>query len=130
VPVKPEVEVGERLAPCEATATVVLTNTVDAEGGPPIVIGRLDEPNVPVEPGQTRQLVSIYVGVGQSVRRMLVDGVEAAADLGTERGLGVATVLVEIRPSQPTVIPAEVTDPGGVLTYRQQPLVVDDELDL
>jgi len=61
---------------------------------------------------------------------MLVDGVEAAADLGTERGLGVATVLVEIRPSQPTVIPAEVTDPGGVLTYRQQPLVVDDELDL
>ncbi|MBW3640750.1 MAG: DUF4012 domain-containing protein [Actinobacteria bacterium] len=119
-----------RTAPGEATATVELTNTVDAQAVPPIVIGRLDEPAFPVEPGQTRQLVSVYVGAGQQVRRMFVDGVEASADLGTERGHGVGTVLVEIRPSRPTVITAEVTDPGGLLTYRQQPLVVDDELAL
>ena len=119
-----------RTAPGLATATVVLTNTVDPTAVPPIVIGRLDEPTFPVEPGQTRQLVSVYAGVGQSVLRMFVDGVEASADLGTERGHGVGTVVVEIRPSRPTVITAEVTDRGGLLTYRQQPLVVDDELDL
>ncbi len=119
-----------RTAPGEAQATVELTNTVDAQAVPPIVIGRLDEPPYPVEPGQTRQLVSVYVGAGQQVRRMFVDGIEASADLGTERGHGVGTVIVEVRPSRPTVITAEVTDPGGELTYRQQPLVVEDDLAL
>jgi len=119
-----------RTAPGEATATVVLTNTVDAQSVPPIVTGRLDEPTFPVEPGQTRQLVSVYVGAGQQVRRMFVDGVEVSADLGTEQGHGVGTAIVEIRPSRPTVVTAEVTDPGGLLIYRQQPLVVDDELAL
>ncbi len=90
----------------------------------------LDEPTSPVEPGQTRQLVSVYAGAGQTVRRVLVDGVEVSADLGTEQGHSVGTAIVEIRPSWPTVLTAEVTDPGGLLTYRQQPLVVDDELAL
>ena len=119
-----------RTGPGTALASVELTNTVDASAVPPIVIGRLDEPTFPVEPGQTRQLISIYAGVGQKVRRMFVDGVEVPADLGTEAGHGVGTVVVEIRPSSPTVVTAEVSDPGGELTYRQQPLVVDDELDL
>ena len=120
----------ERTAPGEALVTVELSNTVDAASVPPIVVGRLDKPGFATEPGQTRQLVSVYVGLGQSVRRVLVDGVETAADLGTERGRGAATVVVEIRPSRPTVVTAEVTDPGGRLLYRQQPLVVDDELAL
>lgn len=120
----------ERTEPGEATVTVELTNTVVAAVVPPIVTGRLDDPPFPVEPGQTRQLLSIYAGAGQTVRRVLVDGVEASADIGTERGHGVATVAVELRPSRPTVVVTELTDPGGTLTYRQQPLVVDDELDL
>lgn len=117
-----------RTRPGQGTATVELTNLVEAGAVPPIVVGRLDDPPGPVEAGQTRQLLSIYVGVGQTVRRVTVDGVEAAADIGVEQGHGVATVPVEIRRSRPTVISAEVTDPGGVLTYRQQPLVVDDSL--
>ena len=120
----------ERTAPGQALVTVQLRNTVVAAAVPPVVIGRLDEPAYAVEPGQTRQLLSVYVGVGQVVRRVLVDGVEVAADLGTEQGHGVATLLVEVRPSRATLVTAEVTDPGGELLYRQQPLVVDDELDL
>ena len=122
-----------RTAPGEATASVSLTNTVVASAVPPIVTGRLDEtrgPRGPLEPGQTRQAVSIYAGEGQVVRRMLVDGVEVPADLGTERGHGVGTVEVELRTSRPTVVTAEMTDPGGLLTYRQQPLVVDDTLQM
>jgi hypothetical protein len=114
----------------QADVTVELSNTVEPSAVPPIVIGRLDDPPFEVEPGQTRQLLSIYVGVGELVERVLVDCVEASADIGTERGHGVATVLVEIRPSRPTVVVAEVTDAGGSVAYRQQPLVVDDELDL
>jgi hypothetical protein len=120
----------ERPGPGQGEVTVELSNTVDPGAVPPIVIGRLDDPPHDVEPGQTRQLLSVYVGVGERVQRVLVDGVEAPADISTERGHGVATVLVEIRPSRPTVVVAEVTDPGGRLIYRQQPLVVDDELDI
>lgn len=40
------------------------------------------------------------------------------------------TVQVEVGPSGPTTVTARVTDPGGTLVYRQQPLVVDDTLDL
>ncbi len=61
---------------------------------------------------------------------MQVNGEDVLVTLDTEQGHGVATVLVEVAPSAPTVVTAELTDPGGVLTYRQQPLVVDDELDL
>lgn len=120
----------ERTARGEAVVTVALTNTVVASEVPSYVTGRLDNPRFAVEPGQTRLLLAVYVGVGDVVRRVLVDGVEAAAQISTERGHGVATVFVEVRPSRPTVVTVEVTDPGGTLVYRQQPLVVDDALDL
>src|SRR5450759_4381838 len=48
--------------------TVTLTNTVDPRAVPPIVTGRLDEPTIPGDPGQTRLLLSLYVGVGDEVR--------------------------------------------------------------
>jgi len=110
--------------------TVTLTNTVDPGAVPPIVIGRFDEPAEPGDPGQTRLLVSLYVGVGDAVQSVTADGVALGANLGSERGHGVATVAVEVSPQHPTVVTADVTDQGGELTYRQQPLAVDDTLDL
>ncbi len=118
-----------RTAPGRALITVELTNTLEGEV-PPVVTLREDKPPYPVEPGQTRQFVGIYVGVGQEVGRVVVDGEEVGPFRGTEQGHGVAIAPVEIRTSRPTVISAEVTDPGGELTYRQQPLVVDDTLAL
>jgi hypothetical protein len=110
--------------------TVTLTNTVDPRTVPPIVTGRLDKPTEPGDPGQTRLLLSLYVGVGDAVRSVTADGVALGANLGSERGHGVATVAVEVSPQHPTVVTADVTDQGGELTYRQQPLAVDDTLDL
>jgi hypothetical protein len=118
----------ERTGTGSAVATVELTNTVVPQGLPPVVTLRTDDPPPDAEPGQTSQLISVFVGHGQLVERVLVDGVEVGALIGTEQGHGVAIVRVEIRPSRPTVVTAEITDPGGTLTYRQQPLVVDDEL--
>lgn len=120
----------ERTGRDRALVTVELRNEVVAADVPPIVVGRLDPPAGPVEPGQTRVLLAAFVGVGDAVQRVLVDGVESAADLGSERGHGVGSVPVEVRPSRPTVVVFEVTDQGGPLVYRQQPLVVDDDLDL
>ncbi len=120
----------ERVGEGRARVQVTLTNLVEPATVPPIVIGRLDEPVEPVEPGATRLILSLFVGVGQEVRSVQVNGEAVLVRRDTEQGHGLATVLVEVAPSAPTVVTAEVTDPGGLLTYRQQPLVVDDELDL
>lgn len=118
-----------RTAPGKATVTVELTNTL-SEDVPRVVTFREDKPPYAVEPRQTRQLLGIYVGQGQEVGRVSVDGQEQGPYRGSEKGHGVAIVPVEIRTSRPTVIVAEVSDPGGILTYRQQPLVVPDTLEL
>lgn len=112
-----------------ARVTLTLTNTVDPERVPPVVIGREGGPPAP-ERGATRQLITFYVGAGQRVRAVAVDGQPAPMESGTERRHGWATVQVEIRPSRPTVVTADIDDPGGQLLYRQQPLAVPDRLAL
>ena len=69
-------------------------------------------------------------GSGEQVRSVQVDGREVSAQIGTERGHGVASALVQVRPSRPTVVTADVTDPGGTLVYRAPALAAPDELDL
>jgi len=120
----------ERRADGTAQVSVQLTNSVDPTAVPPVVIGRTDNPRTPVEPGATRFIVTIYVGVGQQVGSVQVNGQPMPAQFGSEKGHGAATFQVEVAPSAPTVITAEVSDPGGELVYRQQPLVVNDSLEL
>ena len=120
-----------RPAPGRGRVRVALTNTVvRPEGLSTYVTGRVGDPPPGAEPGQTRIQVEIYVGVGQQVRSVQVDGREVSPRLGTERGHGVASVLVEVAPSRPTVVTADVSDPGGELVYRQQPLPTPDALEL
>jgi hypothetical protein len=119
-----------RAAPDEARVTLTLRNNVRAGAVPPLVTGRLDHPAQHTELGATRQIVTLYVGVEQHVRAVRIDGKPAHFDSGTEREHGWATVQVEIAPSRPTIVSADVDDPGGRLLYRQQPLAFDDELAL
>ncbi len=123
-------KVGYRRVGGIGTVTVELTNTVDPAAVPPIVIGRLDDPEQPVDPGQTRLIVSLVIGVGEKFGEVRVNGKPVAVQIASEQGHGVAVVEVEVSPQRPTVIAADVTDPGGELVYRQQPLVVDDTLEL
>lgn len=120
----------QRRADGTAQVQVTLTNHVVPTAVPPVVTLRADKPQVPVAPGATRFILSIYAGVGQRVRDVLVDGQPVSMQTGTERGHGVGVVEVEVAPSAPTTVTATVTDPGGTLVYRQQPLVVNDTLDL
>jgi hypothetical protein len=113
-----------------ARVTITLSNLMKPAGLPYIVVGRFDKPKTAPEPGATRQIVTLFVGVGKRVLNVSVDGQPAATFNGREQGHGVASTPVEIRPSRPTVIVAEIEDPGGELDYRQQPLVVPDELAL
>ena len=118
-----------RHADGRATVTLTLRNSVDASEVPPIVIGRLDQHQVGGPAGTTRSIVAVYGSVGAQVR---LDESTCAPDnvqSGTERMHGWASCQVEIPPGVDVVVKAEVSDPGGVLRYRQQPLARDDALD-
>jgi len=120
----------ERNGDGTARVQVQLTNLVNPSAVPPVVIGRLDNPRTPTEPGATRVIVSLFVGLGEQVKSVQVNGQPVVAQFGSEGGHGAVTLQVEVAPSDPTVITAEVGDPGGELLYRQQPLVVSDSLDM
>jgi hypothetical protein len=113
-----------------ARVTVRLSTTVEPGRVPAIVTGRLDHPEVAPEPGATRQIITLYVGVRCRVRSITVDGRPVTLRAGTEQGHGWASVQVEIRPSRATIVTADIDDRGGQLIYRQQPLGVRDALDV
>jgi hypothetical protein len=120
----------ERRSRGTARVTVTLSNLMQPDAVPALVSGR--QAGVPPAPerGSTRQIVTLYCALERRITRVTVDGVLASMQTGTERGHGWASVLVEIPPSRPTTIVAEIEDPGGQLLYRQQPLVKPDQLAL
>ncbi len=118
-----------RPAPHRGLVVVTLTNLVPP-GVPPIVTLRLDRPSTPPVYGETRLLVTVYCSVHAAVIDMTVNGKPAPFVPGTERGHGTGTLLVSVRPGHPTVLVAGVTDPGGSVTYREQPLSVPDRVTL
>jgi hypothetical protein len=116
-----------------ARVSVTLRNLVAPDKVPPIVTLRADRQTFKPARGSQRQIITLYVAAGAGIRDVRVNGRAPGVGevtMGTERGHGWASVQVEIAPSVPVEITATVDDPGGVLTYRQQPLVVDDELAL
>lgn len=117
-----------RRADGTADVTITFTNLVEPAKVPPIVIGRLDNDGAGDPLGTTRQVVSTYLGTDQEVLAVGLDGKPAPLNLGSEKGHPVATVILEIAPKKATTLSLRVSDPGGELTYRQQPLVVDDDL--
>lgn len=119
-----------RPAAGEGRLRMVLSSTLPADRVPSYVSQWVGPRPADVEPGQTRVQVDVYVGFGQRVRSVQVDGREVSAQIGTERGHGVASALVQVRPSRPTVVTADVTDPGGTLLYRSPALAAPDALDL
>jgi len=118
-----------RPAPGTGRAELTLRNLVDPATVPPIVTGRLDH-NPTGRPGETKLLLTFFVSVGASVREVTVDGILVPVERGTEKGHGFASLQVLVAPGRPVTVVALLDDPGGPLTYRQQPLVVDDELSL
>ena len=124
----------ERLGPSVARVHLRLINTVDPNAVPPFVKTRADKfgpaPATASLDGTTTQILSFFVSRGSTVDRVRIDGTEVPAEFGTEAGHGYATVDVELRPGVPVELEAQISDRGGRLSYRQQPLFFDDLLDL
>ena len=126
--------VGYSRAGGRATATVTLLNTVDPTAVPDFVKSRVDKfgfnPTIKGLDGATSQLLTVYGGVGQNMYGVTIDGRTVPAEFGFEQGHPYMTVTVELRPRVPLVVGVTMSDAGGELLYRQQPLTADDALDI
>ena len=117
-----------------AVATVTLLNTVDAKAVPDLVKSRIDRygfnPTITGLDGSTSQILTIYGGYRQGLFKATVNGAPAVVEYGVESGHPYATTTVELKPGVPVRMDVTVSDFGGTLVYRQQPLAVDDTLKL
>jgi len=115
-----------------AVASVTLLNTVDAKGVPDFVKSRIDRygfnPTITGLDGSTSQILTVYGGNERGVFGATVNGSPAVFEYGVESGHPYATTTVELKPGVPVRVDVTLTDFGGMLVYRQQPLVVDDTL--
>ena len=114
-------------------ATVTLLNTVDPATVPPYVNSRVDLYGFQVKQGldgTTTQLLSVYGGVRAQLFGVKLNGATVPVEFGFERGHPYMTLLVELKPRVPMRIDVSMSDPGGTLVYRQQPLARDDVLDI
>lgn len=115
--------------------TVELRN--DAPTGlPAYVTARADHPVPPVPYGQARVALSLYGGKGAGFTDATLDGKpvqgpdQVLLQVDVDHGLGFATIEVEVPRGRPVVLSVLLHGPAGLLTYRQQPLVRPDQLDL
>lgn len=121
-----------RTGKSRAVASVTLLNTVDAKAVPDFVKSRIDRygfnPTITGLDGSTRQILTVYGGNQRGVFGATVNGSSAVFEYGVESGHPYATTTIELKPGVPVRVDVTLTDFGGTLIYRQQPLVVDDTL--
>ena len=115
-----------------ATVSVTLVNAVQAQTVPDFVKSRIDRygskhPIAGLD-GSTSQILTVFGGLGQGLFKATVNGSPAAFEYGVESGHPYATTTVELKPGVPVRVDVALSDFGGTLVYRQQPLVVDDTL--
>jgi hypothetical protein len=112
-----------------AVVTVRLHNTAPAHGLPAYVTLRPDAPSS--RPGQSKTWLSVYLGPRATVAGVTLDGAAVATQSDTEEGLSVFSLVLTVDPGQTRTVVLRVRQPataGQPLRYRQQPLVVPDDL--
>ncbi len=106
---------------------VTLRNSAP-EGLPAYMTVRSDGAVLPY--GQAKVSVSVYGAVGSAFDGVTVDGQPALASFDTDQGHRFASLSVEVPRGRDVVATFSLSEPAGVLLYRQQPLVAPDVLDL
>ena len=102
---------------CDASRTVTVTitlhNSALGSGLPQYVTTRYDAHSYPVQPGDNRLAVGYFATAGAHLRHVLVDGKQATASVGTERGHPVFTVDLELPHSSTRTIVLTLVEPKG-----------------
>lgn len=108
--------------------TVTLRN-VAPPGLPPYVTVRADHPDPPVPVGQAKIGFSVLGALSSTISDVRVDG-RPVPDVAFDKDHGHPFALfpLELPPRSTVTVTFRVTEPPGVLEYRQQPLVAPDEV--
>jgi hypothetical protein len=109
--------------------TVTLTNTAP-KGLPDYVAGRADHRGVRRYDGQARIGLSLYASAGARFERWVADRRALLVRFDTDHGLTLGTTILELPRGASVTVTTRVRMADGELTYRQQPLVRPDDLDL
>ena len=113
----------------QLTLRVTLRNLAPP-GLPLYMTVRSDKPDPPVPYGQAKVALSVYGAKSTEVSSITVDSKPQTARFDHDRGHRVGTLLLEVPRDREVTVVVHLTEPSGVLEYRQQPLVVPDTLDI
>jgi hypothetical protein len=106
---------------------VTLRNTAPL-GLPLYMTVRSDAPAVPVPYGQDAVGLSFYGALTSQILSVVKDGRPTVLQFDRDHGHLFGTMAVEVPRGKPVTVKVIMTGPAGELVYRQQPLVVPDEL--
>ena len=113
--------------PGRVRVVVTLLNAAPA-GLPAYMTVRADRPAGRVPVGQAKTSVAVYGGLGALFDQVQVDGRPATMTFDTDHGHGLGELVLELPPGVTRTLSVLVTEPPGVLVYRQQPLAHPDVL--
>jgi hypothetical protein len=109
---------------------VAVTLTNRAPGGlPAYMTARPDRPDL-AGTGQARVGLSLYAARGARFGPWVADRRRLVVRFDTDHGLTLGTTILELPRGASVTVTTRVRMAGGALTYRQQPLVRPDRLDL
>jgi hypothetical protein len=106
-----------------ATATFTIKNNAPASPLPGYVTLRADNPPYPTRPGDNKLLISYYATAGSRVQSVTVDGRNTIVAPGTEKGLVVFTLPLELKQGSTHTIVVALSEPasGGPVQILRQP---------
>jgi hypothetical protein len=108
-----------------STATITLTSAVPAGRLPDYVTLRADRPGYPTRPGDNKVLLNYYLTPGARITAVTLDGKPTIVAPGTEHGLTVFTLPVELPARASRVLIVTATEPkrAGAVRVLRQPAV-------
>jgi hypothetical protein len=108
-----------------STATITLTNSVPAGRLPDYVTLRADRPGYPTRPGDNKVLLNYYLTPGSRITAVALDGRPTIVAPGSENGLTVFTLPVELPAGASRVLTVTATEPSrsGAVRVLKQPAV-------
>jgi HAMP domain-containing protein len=111
--------------PSTTVATFTLRSEVPPGPLPSYVTVREDKPPYPTRPGDDKVLVSYYATPGSQIQSVTLDGKAVIVVPGTEKGLSVFTVPVEIARGATAVLAVTLHEPprAGPVQILRQPAV-------
>ena len=109
--------------------TVVLRNTAPL-GLPDYMTVRSDNPSPPLPYGQAKVGLTVYGALSSEIGQVKVDGRQALMSFDHDHGHLLGTLNLELPRGKDVTVTLLLTEPRGVLVYRQQPLVIPDTLAL